>query len=159
MRVEIYIHQLQVDLGFPRALWQIGQVLKCVLPAIPSVVVEELKITGFHKVPMYNDRETGPRMRTSRAVYSWRPLRERVTVSTRVFELIKESCPGLKTLVIRNCWLELDHDSHVNLPNGLEKLEFHDCRCETEMPQILFVMPNYYAAKMPYFHNYSNMSH
>lgn len=115
----------QVDLGFPRTSRQISLLASTVFTSKRSNTVEELKITGFHNCPIFDDG-AGPSVNMSRRDYF--NLREPRTLSSSVLQEIKASCPGLKTLVIRKCVLDSDPDWHANLPGTLENLEFHGCR-------------------------------
>jgi hypothetical protein len=117
-----------VDLVFPRTGKQILQLAKEVLPSISSNgVVEELKITGFCSDPVV-DLGDGPELDKVQLFSYFCDRRPPKTISSRVIEAIKASCPRLKTLIIRNCGLDLEMDVELNLPNTLQKLEFHSCR-------------------------------
>jgi hypothetical protein len=119
-----------VDLVFPRTVQQISQLATTVFPSISSDgVVEELKITGFKRAPVV-DRGDGPTMdvRREQILYFFGEGNAPRTVSCRVLEEIKGSCPGLKALVIRDCRLDSETDFNMNLPDTLQRLEFHQCR-------------------------------
>ena len=125
-----------MDLTKPRTIWQISQLATTVFPSISSEgVVEELKITGFIQDPVV-DRGGRPRIDDI--------LRETTpqTLSSQVLSKIQASCPGLKTLVIRNCGLRLFHGSimRLNVPETVQKLEFHNSRYSEEYNFYLFII-------------------
>lgn len=122
-----------MDLVFPRTVQQISQLATTVFPSIsPNCVVEELKITGFIRDPVLEHLgrpriDYFPRRHCFRDPYTPR------TLSYAVMEEIKASSPGLKTLIIRNCLVRLaPYARNVNIPNTLQKLEFHNCRYSSE---------------------------
>jgi hypothetical protein len=122
-----------VDLVFPRTIQQISQLATAVFPSIsPNCVVEELKITGFIRDPVVEHGgrpriDYFPRRHCFRDPYTPR------TLSSAVMEEIKASSPGLKTLIIRNCLVRVVLNArNINIPNTLQKLEFHNCRYSSE---------------------------
>jgi hypothetical protein len=131
-----------VDLTKPRTIWQISQLATTVFPSISSEgVVEELKITGFIQDPVV---DSGGRPRVDyiiRENYFTHRLTPQ-TVSSKVLSKIQASCPGLKTLVIRNCSLHLFPGSimRLNVPDTVQKLEFHNSRYSEEYNFYLFII-------------------
>lgn len=121
---------LQVDLVFPRNIRQIRQLANEVFPSISlNGVVEELKITGFIRDPVV-DRGGRPRIDYFPGHNSFRDRLTPKTVSFPLLAEIQASSPGLKTLIIRNCCFSARtrYEVCVNIPESLQKLEFHNCR-------------------------------
>jgi hypothetical protein len=124
----------QVDLTKPRTSRQVSQLVTTVFPSISSEgVVEELKITGFIQDPVVS-RGGRPRIDYILRENHFRDRRTPQTLSSKVLAEIQASCPGLKTLVVRNCSLRLFPGSviHLNVPDTVQKLEFHNSRYSEE---------------------------
>jgi hypothetical protein len=100
-----------------------------VFPSISSEgVVEELKITGFIQDPVVT-RGGHPRIDYILRENHFRDRLTPRTLSSKVLAEIQASCPGLKTLVVRNCSLRFVPASMVlKVPDTVQKLEFHNSR-------------------------------
>lgn len=116
--------KFQVELLFPRTMDQMYQLA---LEQFPSVggKLRSLTITGFHTVPMIDDNEHLPPRLFGR---NYGDPTEPMTLNAEILGIIKTYCTGLKSLIIRNCRLSFEHDSHTYLPDSLSKLEFYGCR-------------------------------
>ena len=98
-----------IDLVRPRTPRQVALLAFTVLPSL-GANVRVLKITGTHDVSVAPN------------------LNEPMTLPRVVLEQIKDSCTGLRTLVIRKCRFDLEPGFQDHLPGTLETLEFNGCR-------------------------------
>jgi hypothetical protein len=106
---------------------QMRQLANTVFPSISSNgVVEELKITGFIRDPVFH-RGGRPWIDCFPGRNSFLNPHTPKTLSQMVMAEITASCPGLKTLVIRNCHMRSVYSSiPLTVPGTLQKLEFHN---------------------------------